>query len=141
MFQQFDSDGLAEFASCLLDIGLRLNSKITKMIIKANSKSSLTPSYTKARNQINLNSYFLQIVPQADHQNTNVFPSRPVRVDPALNWKPTMSSKGDLIVLLPWFSSGCPRLTFVRRCPGLNQSSAGSICCPGLEHHHQSDVL
>ena len=59
MFQEFDSDGLDDFASCLLDIGLRLDCKITKMIIKANSKSSLTPSYIKARNQINLNSYFL----------------------------------------------------------------------------------
>ena len=112
MFQEFDSDGPADFASCL-----RLDRKITKMIIKVNSKSSLTPSYTKARNQINLNSYFLQIVPQADHQSTNACPLPPVRVDPALSRKRTMSSKGGLIVSLPWFSNGCPRLTFVQRCP------------------------
>ena len=42
MFQEIDSSSLAVIASCLLDIGPKLDHKITKMIIKANSKSSFT---------------------------------------------------------------------------------------------------
>ena len=44
MFQEIDSIslGLNVIASCLLDIGLKLDHK-NLMIIKANSKSSFTP--------------------------------------------------------------------------------------------------
>ena len=42
MFEKIDSNGLADIASCLLDIGLKLDRRITEMIIKANSKSSFT---------------------------------------------------------------------------------------------------
>ena len=42
MFQEIDCDGPADIASCLLDIGLKLDGDVTKMIIKANSKSSFT---------------------------------------------------------------------------------------------------
>ena len=39
-----------------------------------------------------------------------------------------------LIASLSWFSCSCPGLTFVQRCPGLNQRSPGSTRCPGLKH-------
>ena len=42
MFQGVDSNGLADIGSCLLDIGLKLDRNITKMIIKANSEPSFT---------------------------------------------------------------------------------------------------
>ena len=47
MFQEIDSNGLVVIASCLLDIGPKLDRKILfkdyyKIIIKTNGKSSFT---------------------------------------------------------------------------------------------------
>ena len=65
MFQELeiDSKGLAAIASCLLDIGPKLD---RKMNIEANSKSSFTlvsrmPILSQGRSQINLNSCFCRL--------------------------------------------------------------------------------
>ena len=122
MFQEIDSNDPADMASCLLDMGLKLDSKITKMIFKANSKSSFTLRMlilTQSSSSNKLEFIFLQIVPPKSKCPLPLF-----RVDPALGRKRTLSCKGGLIASLPWFSSGCP----------IVQRSPGSTGYPGLEH-------
>ena len=75
MFQEIGSNGLADIASCLLDLSLELDRHITKMIIKANSKSSFTLRMlilTQNSQSSKLEFMFLQIAPQLGHQSANV---------------------------------------------------------------------
>ena len=50
-------------------------------------------------------------------------------------------SEGGLIASLPWFSGDRPGLTFVQRCPGLNQRCPGLTRCPGLEHYNKDQAM
>ena len=65
-------------------------------------------------------------------------PTVPGKLGDELGRKCKMSSKE---ARLPWFSSCCPGLKFVQRCPGLNQRSPGLIRCSGLEHSQHEAVF
>ena len=92
MFQEIDSDSLAVIASCLLDIGPKLDSKITKMITNANMLI-----LTQGSQSNKLEFMFLQIAPQLGHQSSNIF----CFLLRLIQQKSTLLSKWGLILRCP----------------------------------------